>query len=135
MPSVGSTVSEAIQAALAHAGRSLEISSTRRLSGGCIHDVVEVTLVSGEKLVAKMNSAANSALFDEEAHGLRALAQSNTVLVPQPLATVTHRNAAVLLMTAIQTPRGAGSRASPDAWRQFGADLAALHLMPADSRY
>jgi protein-ribulosamine 3-kinase len=131
---------EAVRQALTETGRPTAISAIRDLSGGCIHRVIEVTLEGGEKLVAKLNSASNQQLFVEEAHGLRTLAATRrgpvsgpgTVMTPQPLATLVHKNTAVLLMTAIQSPR---SSVDQSTWARFGAELAALHQSSAGDRY
>lgn len=122
----------AIRCALEQAGLPMGIAATADLSGGCIHQVMRVTLDDGRQIVAKVNRAANLNLFEEEAHGLRALAATGAVLVPQPLACMAHENAAVLLMDMIRPPKGD----VPDsAWRRFGTDLAALHRAEAGDRY
>jgi len=122
----------AITRALAAAGIEMPIAGTRDLSGGRIHRVMEITLGDGRRVIAKVNDAHQLALFEEEAHSLRALAATRTVLVPQPLAAIAHADRAVLLMTAIEPAAAAPTEA---AWRGFGADLAALHLAHAGARY
>jgi fructosamine-3-kinase len=112
----------AIDAALREAGLDGPVTAARDLSGGCIHRVCELTLADGTRRVAKLTDAAQVGMFREEAAGLEALADTDTVLVPRPLAVTTAGGAAVLLMTAI-APGRAGSR----AWEQFGRELAALH--------
>jgi fructosamine-3-kinase len=118
-------VDHAIAAALEQAGLPTKVRGTRDLSGGCIHRVVEVSLDDGRRFVAKINDARCKPLFEEEADGLRALANTSTVIVPQPLAVIAQQSAAVLLMTLISS---APADARSMAWRQFGEDLASLHL-------
>ncbi len=98
----------------------------RDLSGGCIHQVSHVTLSGGVQVVAKTNRADHLPMFEEEAAGLRALAATGVVLVPEPLAVTGSGPTAVLLMTALhpQPP-------SSESWRRFGGELAALHASPA----
>lgn len=120
----------ALQEALDRAGITSPIADTRDLTGGCIHQVMRLTLEDETNLVAKITTAGQASLFEEEASGLRALAETETVIVPRPLATVTTGDSAVLLMEAI-TP----ARATDEAWRRFGEDLADLHAAPAGSQY
>ena len=121
---------EAIEAALQHAGLDQTIISSRELSGGCIHTVQEICLNDGPAVVAKTNSAAHLHMFQEEADGLRALAGTETVLVPRPLAVIENDDVAVLLMTALKH----GS-VSSSAWKHFGEELARLHQTEAGTRY
>jgi fructosamine-3-kinase len=122
----------AIDRALVEAGIDGPVTGTRDLSGGCIHRVLELTVVGGRRFVAKLNDARQVGLFQEEAAGLEALGRTRTVLVPRPLAVLTEGASCVLLMTAI-TP----GRSDPDTWRRFGHELAALHAAeaPAANRY
>jgi protein-ribulosamine 3-kinase len=115
-----------IDRALREAGIDGPVTAARDLSGGCIHQVLELTVADGRRLVAKLNDAARVGLFQEEAAGLAALGRTRTVLVPDPLAVVAEGAASVLLMSAI-TP----GRAGADAWRRFGRELAALHAADA----
>ena len=119
---------KAIAAALEDAGLHSPVSSSRDLSGGCIHQVTEVTLEDGRSFVAKINSADQLALFEEEAAGLEALEATKTVIVAAPLAVGAYAGHAVLLMTALQP-----GPAVDDAWRAFGRQLAALHAADAGS--
>ncbi|MCI0362412.1 MAG: fructosamine kinase family protein [Phycisphaerales bacterium] len=123
----------AIERALVEAGLNSKIRSNRSLSGGCIHQVIELTLADGMKLVAKVNSSENKGLFEEEMHGLRALGASGAVIVPKPLSVVAHGENAALLMTAIEPPND--RRSDSAAAAQFGADLAALHQADVGERY
>lgn len=124
---------EAIDAALHAAGIGGRGFTLHELSGGCIHRVRSVVMDDGRRFVAKVNRAELRSLFDEEATGNRALAATNTVRVPETLATVTHASHAVILMTFIDPPTDRGGR--DDLWRSFGEDLAALHLAPLQPRH
>lgn len=122
------TGGDPILAALEHAGLGAGIRSRRPLSGGCIHRVTEVTLDDGRAFVAKTGAAADLEVFREEVAGLEALAATDTVLTPRPLAVAVTGDAAALLMTAV--PVGPASEAS---WRRLGEDLAALHRAPIET--
>ena len=123
----------AIREALRSAQRTDDILKIGNLSGGCIHTVFDVVLGDGSALVAKTNTSDHKLMFDEEAHGLVALADTRTVVVPQPLSCIEHERIAVLLMTKIHVPEN--SNASKTSMRQFGEDLAALHAVSAGDRF
>ena len=125
-------VDAAIRYALTLAQLPSEIVSTRSLTGGCIHHVFELTLAGGQRIVAKANHERNLSLVQEEAAGLRALAATDAVLTPEPLAVCAHGGAAALLMTAIVP---ATTSLSEKEWRRFGEELAALHQADAGHRY
>jgi protein-ribulosamine 3-kinase len=123
----------AIERALADAGLTSSIRNVRELSGGCIHRVCEVTLEDNSRIVAKMNRADQIGLFEEEAAGLQALAETDTVLVPRALGVGAWEGTAILLMTALAQAAPGGADA--DAWRRFGEELAALHAADVGGRY
>jgi fructosamine-3-kinase len=127
------STARAIRAALEIAGRSRDIVSISNLYGGCIHNVFEVKLGDGSTVVAKTNTSHALAMFNEEAHGLRALARTNTVVVPEPFGCIEAGGIAVLLMTRIDPARVGQNERS--AMAQFGEDLAALHAASAGDRY
>ncbi|MHC5114089.1 MAG: fructosamine kinase family protein [Planctomycetota bacterium] len=120
----------AIAEALASAGRSTRIVDRRDCSGGCMHRVTEVTLDDGPPVIAKLDEPSCAGIFEEEAAGLRALAATATVLVPDPIAVGTFAGRAVLIMTALE-PAPPGT----DAWHAFGHALADLHAADAGPRY
>jgi fructosamine-3-kinase len=127
-----SAVNLDIQYALQTAGFPVDVKSIRDLSGGCIHRVCELTLADGTRVVAKTNRATSLGMFEEEAFSLKKLAATKTVMVPQPLAVISHGQSSVLLMTLIET---GSARAAAETWRNFGRELAALHRADAGSRY
>ena len=122
---------EAISSALKAAGRSATIVQRRELSGGCVHRVLLLWLGDGSRLVIKLNRAEKIKLFEEEAHGLKRLAETNTVLVPQPILVHVHEDLALLLITEMETTGSVSSL----GWGRFGEELAALHNAPAGARY
>ena len=119
-----------VEHALRQASLSSGIASIRNLSGGCIHQVLEITLDGGRRVVAKINSLDAKKLFEEEAHGLRALAATKTVLTPHPLVVAADDSSAILLLSFVEP-----GAAAPSTWRRLGADLAALHAADAGDRY
>jgi fructosamine-3-kinase len=123
-------VPAAIEAALAAANLGSSVRSQTDLSGGCIHRVVRLELDDETTVVAKINRAAMLKVFEEEFHGLEALAQTKTVVTPQPLVAMAHDGAAVLLMTALHA-----SDSTNRGWQQCGRDVAAMHAVPTGNRY
>ncbi|MHC4107064.1 MAG: fructosamine kinase family protein [Planctomycetota bacterium] len=124
------SVSPVIKRALQASDLPADGATMRDLGGGCIHRVRRVTLRDGRAVVAKTNRAAMLPLFEEEAASLRAIAATQTILVPQPLVTITHDDEAVFLMTALEP-----GAATQKAWRSFGEELAHLHAGDAGTRY
>jgi fructosamine-3-kinase len=98
---------------------------------------MEVELQDGRRFAAKINRAAALPLFQEEQAALNALAATKTVIVPQPLAVMTRGDVAVLLMTFIELPASRSRTDSAAMWRNFGGDLAALHMahLPAELKH
>lgn len=124
------TEQQLLQRILAKADIHDTITKTHDLSGGCIHRVRKITLSDGSSLVVKMNDAKHEHLFAEEAAGLNALDQTQTVLTPKPLCVCTMDDTAALIRTFIST-------ASVDdaTWSSFGKQLAALHNLDAHNRF
>lgn len=120
----------AIRAALDKAGITATVASTRNLSGGCIHEVVELTLSDDRKLVVKIGPSSCRSVFEEEFRGLESIGRTETVPVAQPLAAACAGGAAVLLMTALDS-----TTAEPSMWQEFGEQLAAMHQFPVGDRY
>jgi fructosamine-3-kinase len=124
----------AVAAALRHAQLPCDRITLRDLSGGCIHRVLEVALADGSRVVAKLNAATALPMFQEEAASLEALAATATVLTPRVLATLEAGDAAVLLMSRVAPPPTSISCQADAMWRQFGLELASLHLAELPAR-
>lgn len=121
---------QSLQKILTKADINHTITRISNLSGGCIHRVREVTLSDGSLLVVKSNNAKYEHLFTEEAVGLKALSQTQTVLTPTPLCVCTVDDTAALVMTAISQ-----ATANDNAWSRFGNELADLHNADAQNRF
>jgi fructosamine-3-kinase len=120
----------AIERALGAAGIEGRIVRTASLGGGCIHRVLAVDLDTGRRVVAKTNGERFRPVFEEEIAGLRALAATETVLVPRPIAVTGGGGAAMLLMDFL--PAGPPAATT---WPAFGRELARLHRAPGAGRY
>ena len=124
------TEQQLLQRILAKADIHDTITKTHDLSGGCIHSVRKITLSDGSSLVVKLNYAKHEHLFAEEAAGLNALDQTQTVLTPTPLCVCALDDTAALIMTAITS-----APADDASWSSFGKELAALHSHDVQNRF
>ena len=100
----------------------LKITDVSPVGGGCIHQAWQLRLSDGRQLFAKTGSADAFELFDVEAEALTALGQyadSDVLVVPQPLSLVQLPHGAVLLLPWLSL--GEGDQQS------LGRGLALLH--------
>lgn len=108
-----------LDAAGVRAGRG-DLVEARSLGGGCIAEVRRCGFANGDSLVAKVGPSGRAA---EEAAGLRAIAATATIPVPEVVAEVTVGNRSLLVIEDL----GDASPAGPAAWSSFGESLADLH--------
>jgi fructosamine-3-kinase len=114
-----------------------ELRAMAPVGGGCIHRAWRLELADGGLLFAKTNRAALLPVLAAEADGLRALTSAPTgLMISTPLRLAELDGTALLLLSWLNL----GDRPSdPEgAWRNFGAELAALHrssLVGHDGRF
>lgn len=120
----------AIAEALRAANLSNTIRSRRNLSGGCIFNVEVLALDDGRVVVVKSGGGEAETIFREESAGLKALAATNAVLVPETLGEACVDGHAMLLLSYI-----APGNADRSSWQSFGCDLARLHSCNVGDRY
>ncbi len=99
------------------------VQDRRPVGGGSINDAWQLTLEDGRTLFAKTHNAPPPGFFEAEAAGLRALAATDSIRLPQVL--LVSEQALVL-----EWLDGARSR---DYWERFGQQLAALHCHSSDA--
>ena len=63
-------------------GDEVSVSRVRSVPGGDINDAYALELTDGTGLFLKCNSASNAAFFDAEITGLKAIAETKTISVP-----------------------------------------------------
>ena len=97
------------------------------LGGGCINSAFRLGDGVHDWFV-KTNSADRLDMFEAEAAGLDALADSGTLRVPRPLCTGISGNTAFIVMQHI-----AFGRNGAQGWRVAGRQLAAMHRHSADA--
>ena len=76
----------------------------------------------------KLNDASRLVMFEAEAEGLQALADTGTIRVPRPLLTGSHGGQSYIVMEFIPLGRGSGR-----AMALAGEQLAALHRHTAEA--
>lgn len=132
------TLAEAVEARLAEAGRERGTSrpiAFRPAGGGCIHRSGVVELAGGGTVFLKANSELPDDVFEREAEGLRALAESGCLRVPRdPLPGVAADGTRFLVMEAIElTGSPGGDRRG--FFEDFGRRFARLHRETPGERY
>ena len=114
-------IDAAISSATGGTFRSFE---RRAVGGGCINAATVVT--SGQaRYFVKLNRAERHWMFQAEARGLEALAETSTVTVPAPVCFGISGKDAFLVLEYLSL-----SRPSCAAAAALGAQLAALHAIP-----
>lgn len=98
------------------------IVENKSCSGGCIHRAELVRLDNGELYFVKSSPAAGD-MFAQEACGLAAIAQTESLRTPQIVAAgKLLENEACLVLEAIQP-----AAPKPSFWQEFGRLFASLH--------
>jgi fructosamine-3-kinase len=106
-------------------GSAFHITECSEEGGACINRGYRVAGSAGVYFV-KLNRAGRRTMFDAEAEGLRAIAQTGAVRVPAPLCTGEDRNHSWLVLEHLSLASGpAGTMAA------LGEQLARLHRSSA----
>jgi protein-ribulosamine 3-kinase len=107
-------------------GGSFSARQVRSVGGGCINSAY--CLEDGDqRFFVKTNSASRLDMFEAEAEGLREIAGSKTIGVPEPVCVGLAGSEAFLAMEYI--PLGGGGAGSME---RLGRDLAAMHQTTQD---
>ena len=100
----------------------IRLDKAQALSGGDINAVFKIWTDRGE-LVVKCNSASQfPAMFEAEARGLRLLASTKTLRIPEVITFGEIEDDAFLLLEFLD-----GGGPASGFWERFGQKLAALH--------
>jgi len=102
-------------------GRPLAQPRPQAIGGGSINQAY-VLRDGQQSYFVKLNQAAQVAMFEAEALGLREIHQTRTIRVPQPLCWGTADGSSYLVLEWIELGRG-----DAQAWERMGQQLAALH--------
>lgn len=98
-----------------------EITATRPISGGCIHNGIQLQTTHGDFFL-KYNHLSSLNNFQAEEKGLTLLAKTKELYIPEILESGATENYAYLGMEFI-----ASGKRAPDYWEDFGRRLARLH--------
>ena len=101
-------------------GTDSTIVSSTSISGGCINRVSKLNLKCGRSVLVKLAGEANVG-FRQEAQGLSAIAETQTIATPKVIAVGESPEPYLILKWIETAPIQSGF------WRRFGEDLAALH--------
>jgi fructosamine-3-kinase len=107
-------------------GAPFSPATPRSIGGGCINTTVKLSEGSRSYFV-KTNHAGRLGMFEAEAEGLREMADSATIRVPQPLCAGTSGSSAYLVMEYIVMGRSGASSAA-----LAGRRLAGMHRHTSD---
>lgn len=102
-------------------GTDFTIRDRQGVSGGSINQAYGIS--DGEqRYFLKLNQASKVAMFEQEALGLKEMADSNTITVPRPICWGTSDRDAYVVLTWLDLGYGNGQ-----AWEVMGRQLAAMH--------
>lgn len=102
-------------------GQPFEIQDRRTIGGGSINQAYCISDGDRDYFI-KLNRAAQYAMFEAEALGLKEIADSHTIKVPEPICWGTANGSCYIVMEYLSL-----GNSDRDSWYQMGHDLAAMH--------
>jgi fructosamine-3-kinase len=109
-------------------GKVVQITETSSIGGGCINEAYSLKTNAGKYFVKFNSTGAFPRMFEKEAAGLRILADTNTISVPEVICASETGKHAYLLLQFIET-----GRQKNDFWYNFGTLLSGLHRNTSDN--
>lgn len=110
-------------------GRPFAASHHRPVGGGSINQAY--ALVDADRAYfVKLNLAERMAMFEAEAMGLRQIADTRTIRVPQPVCWGVEGSSSYLVLEWLDLGYGTHS-----SWQMMGRNLAKLHLVTSDNGF
>jgi fructosamine-3-kinase len=102
-------------------GQTFQVAHRRSVGGGSVNQSYAIS--QGERAYfVKLNQASRASMFEAEALGLRRMADSRTVRVPEPICWGVVEQSAYIVLEWLDLGHG-----SQQAWEIMGRNLAALH--------
>lgn len=98
-------------------GKNTALYSFQMIAGGCIHNAVKLETVKGVFFL-KYNPEAHADMFEVEAKGLKLLANTNIIKIPE---IISFQKSYLLLNFVESMPE------APNYWENLGFKLAELH--------
>ncbi len=111
-------------------GETFQVCDRRSVGGGCINQGYRISDQSRTYFV-KLNQASEITMFEAEALGVKQMAQTQTIRVPQPICWGTEGNSAYLVLEWLDL----GGKPNQLAWEEMGQKLALLHQWTAPNNY
>lgn len=108
--------------------RSVELVSSSWVGGGSINDTFYFETSAGDFFVKKNSSSRYPEMFEKEAKGLKLLAGTNEIPVPEVILTGEENDDAFLILKFIKS-----SPKKDNFWNSFAEKLAKLHKHTSDS--
>lgn len=103
-------------------GKSVEIMEIQPVGGGCINEALSLQTNVGKYFIKYNSASVYPGMFEKEAAGLKILADTKAIEIPEVIASVETGKYGCLLLQNIET--GVNKR---NFWNDFGIKLADLH--------
>jgi fructosamine-3-kinase len=102
--------------------KPVEIYEIRSIGGGCINEACSLKTNIGKYFIKYNSASAHPGMFEKEASGLKILADTKTIEIPEVIVATETNDFAYLVLQYLEI--GASSR---NFWIDFGTKLADLH--------
>lgn len=120
---------KSVEATLSNkSGKPVQISEFRSIGGGCINETYSFNTNLGRYFIKFNSATAFPGMFEKEAAGLKILADTGCITVPDVIGTGETAHDSYLLLKYIES--GFPGR---NFWIDFGTNLADLHRNSADT--
>lgn len=119
-------ISDQIQAAT---GQPFHVQDVHSVGGGSINRAVCISN-GQQRYFTKLNQASQVSMFEAEALGLKDLAASNAICIPQSICWGTVENNSFHVLEWLDLGRNSGT-----GWREMGRRLAQLHRSTGADRF
>ena len=124
-------ISEVMRRIEGSVGQSFSFAADQPVSGGCISNARILTTSCGKSWFVKSNSDSPKAMFQAEADGLKAMAQTGTIRVPNVITLgQLDSGESFLVLEVIQS-----GRRSVDFFEKFGRQLAEMHRQGSNHQF
>jgi fructosamine-3-kinase len=110
-------------------GKTFQQPQRRPVGGGSVNQAYALTSGSQSYFV-KINQATRIAMFEAEALGLKQIASTKTIRVPEPICWGTVDGSAYIVLEWLDL--GYGTHRS---WEEMGRNLAAMHRVGSDRHF
>ncbi len=105
-------------------GQVFALQQQRSVAGGSINAAFVLSGEKGQKYFVKTNASGQQAMFEAEARGLKAMASSQTLTVPQPICVGDDQSHSYIVLQYLDMKGQADQR-------MLGQQLAAMHRVTA----